>query len=122
MNRSFSRKLFVPRVQGTGADGEEGFSTGAVVFALIGGVAAGAFAMHYLMTPETPLQRAPAFVPPPRYVPPAEARMQQQYDLHMQRPEIQQSIVRARVQNKFQRGHALTRDEYEMLRAMEEGP
>ncbi len=67
MNYSFARKVSIPLAapsKGAGADGEETtYGTGTVVLALIGGAIVGGIAMHYLMTPdspiESPMQRSP---------------------------------------------------------------
>ncbi len=53
------------------SDEESSYSTGTVIIALIGGLVVGAVAMHFYMQPAS---QAPAFVMPPRYVPEADHR------------------------------------------------
>lgn len=104
---------------GAGALGEEeGFSTGSVLLAsgamlIVGGIA-GYLYRGYEMQDKIARAGAPAFVAPPAY----ETHAEQQYRLHMQRPEIQDDIANARALTKFQKGHTLTRSEYDRLGRM----
>ncbi len=142
MNRRFARTIdltkifYVDPVQGVGADGEStGFSTGAVVVALLGGVAVGSIALYYYMRPpQTPALNWGSSSPhdamldrhtsgitqkqidqwqaeamadrerAERAREAGESRIERQYRLQMQRPEIQQAIWDARDITARQRG------------------